>query len=173
MCRSRPSWRKTSIVPLERERVFVDTNIFVYAATRSHVQGGEGAALQAGSQAVIQALADGHFIGVTRLTVLQEILYLLTRWARQRDEPGLYDTGRQIVRSAVSLVEETLAPTVLEFSRAVEGYRPGEDFNDLLIVETMRARGITTILTTDRGFEELGVERLDPRDWHWGRAGKG
>ncbi len=173
MCRSRPSWRKRSIVPLERERVFVDTNIFVYAATRSHVQGGEGAALQAGSQAVIQALADGHLIGVTSLTVLQEILYLLTRWARQRDEPGLHDTGQQIVRSAGSLAEEKLAPTVLEFARAVEGYRPGEDFNDLLIVETMRARGITTILTTDRGFEELGVERLDPRDWHWGRAGKG
>jgi len=64
------------------------------------------------------------------------------------------------------LVDEVFAPTTEEFSRIVEEYGPNKDLNDLLIAKTMQMRSITTIISADQGFEDLGVKRSDPR--HWG-----
>jgi predicted nucleic acid-binding protein len=152
-------------MPSASDVYFIDTNIFVYAAADASIEITQLAGLQSGSQRVIRAMGAGTLRSVTSLTVLQEVLYLLTRWARQRQQAALYEAGRLIVRSALVLTDEVLAPTVLEFSRAVEAYAPDRDFNDLLIVETMRTHGITTIVSADRHMEALNVTRLDPREW--------
>ena len=110
-------------------------------------------------------MSSGRLRGITSLTVLQEVIYLLARWAQQRREPGLREAGRQIVRSTMSLVDETLVPTAWEFSRALDAYGPGKDINDLLIVEAMRTRGIETIISADRGFDALNARRRDPGGW--------
>jgi len=152
-------------VPSKRKSYFIDANVFVYAATHPPVENDDVIQLQAGSQAIVQSLAAGQMNGVTSLTVLQEILYLLARWARQRQKPELYEAGQQIVRSVTLLVDEVLAPTVLEFSQVVEEFGPNKDLNDLLIIRTMQMRGITNIITADRAFESMGVTRHDPRTW--------
>lgn len=152
-------------MPSKRDLHFIDTNVFIYAATESPIENDDIKKLQAGSQAIIQSLADGRLIGVTSLTVLEEILYLLARWARQRQDAALYQAGRKIVQAAMMLVDEVLAPTTEEFSQIVGEYGPNKDLNDLLIAKTMQMRSITTIISADQGFEDLGVKRSDPRHW--------
>jgi predicted nucleic acid-binding protein len=159
-------------VPSASDRHFIDTNVFVYAAGSMPVRKSEVAALQAGSRRVIEALAADDLVAVTSLTVLQEIIYLMARWQRQHAATGgthrqsdMHAAGCQIVRSALVLVDEVLSPSVLEFSRALEAHGSRHDFNDLLIVETMRAHRITTIISADRHFEHLGVTRRDPSEW--------
>jgi len=151
-------------LPSKRDLYFIDTNVFIYAATESSIEN-DVEKLQAGSQAVIRSLGKGQLKGVTSLTVLEEILYLLGRWARQRQDAALYQAGRKIVQAAMLLVDEVLAPTTEEFSQIVEEYGPNKDLNDLLIAKTMQMRGIATIISADRGFEDLGVKRSDPRHW--------
>jgi predicted nucleic acid-binding protein len=152
-------------VPSKRDLHFIDTNVFIYAATESPFENDNVEKLQAGSQAVIRSLADGQLRGVTSLTVLAEILYLLARWARQRPDPTLYQAGRKIVQAAILLVEEVFAPTAEEFGQIIEEYGPNRDLNDLLIAKTMQLRGLTTIISADRGFENFGLKRADPRQW--------
>lgn len=152
-------------MPSKDDLYFIDTNVFIYAATESSIENDDVEKLQAGSQAVIRSLGTGQLKGVTSLTVLEEILYLLARWARQRQDAALYRAGRKIVQAAMLLVDEVLAPTTEEFSQIVEEYGPNKDVNDLLIAKTMQMRGITTIISADRGFEHLGVNRSDPRHW--------
>lgn len=152
-------------MPSKRDLYFIDTNVFIYAATESPVEHDQVEKLQVGSQAVVRSLADGQLRGVTSLTVLAEILYLLARWARQRPDPTLYQAGREIVQAAMLLVEELLAPTAEEFGQVVDEYGPNRDINDLLIAKTMQRRGLTTIISADRGFENFGLKRADPRQW--------
>lgn len=159
-------------MPSASDRSFIDTNVFVYAAVGTPVDSPDVAALNTGSRRVVEALAAENLVAVTSLTVLQEIIYLMARWSRERPPPkgiGLQaDTrviGCQMVRSAMVLVDEVLAPSALEFSRALESYSSRDDFNDLLIVETMRAHSIATIISADRRIERLGVTRRDPREW--------
>jgi len=152
-------------LPWEDKLYFIDTNILIYAAAQPPIASDDLTQLQKGSQTIIHSLASEQFRGLTSLTVLQEVLYLMARWARQRQEPELYGDGRKIVRAAMALMNDILVPTISEFSQAIEGYGPGKDFNDQLIVQTMKTRGIKAIITADKGFESLGVERYNPRDW--------
>ena len=152
-------------MPSKRDLHFIDTNVFIDAATESPIENDDVEKLKVGSQAVIRSLADGGLVGVTSLTVLEEILYLLGRWARQRQNANLYQAGQKIVRAAMLLVDEVLAPTTAEFSQIIEEYGPNKDLNDLLIAKTMQRRGISTIISADRGFDDLGVNRSDPRHW--------
>ena len=87
-------------MPSGGELYFIDTNVFVYAAAESSARGSELDEVQIGSQRVIQDLRAGRLRGVTSLTVLREILYLLARWARQRQAPSrgkLQPSSPQIV----------------------------------------------------------------------------
>ena len=152
-------------MPSEPEVHFIDTNVFVYAASVPMDGDGELADLRAGSRRVVEELAEGRIRGVTSITVLQEVMYLLARWARQRQEPRLHQVAQRLARSTMALVDEVLAPTSLEFARAVEAYSQGRDINDLLIAETMLVRGIPVVISADRGLERLGLRRRDPREW--------
>ncbi len=149
----------------KNEVCFIDTNVFIYAAIRPPIANDSVTQLQKGSQTVIRLLASGQLQGVTSLTVLQEILYLMARWARQRQTPELYNDGRKIIRAAMSLVNEVLTPTPLEFNQAIKKYGPKKDLNDLLIYQTMLTQGIEAIITANKGFASLNVKRLDPVDW--------
>ena len=159
-------------MPSASERHLIDANVFVYAAVKSPLDAPDVADLQTGSRRVVEALATGNLVGVNCLTVLQEVIYLMARWSRQREQfrttdpqTALHEAGCRIVRSARVLVDEVLAPSVLEFSRALESHTRQHDFNDLLIVETMRAHSITSITSADRRIETLGMTRREPREW--------
>ena len=73
-------------------------------------------------------------------------------------------TGKQVVSQAMALVEEVYPLRSSEFTRALTVYEPAKhDFNDLLIAEVMRSRGLTEILTADRDYERFeDIKRVDP-----------
>ena len=60
---------------------------------------------------------------------------------------------------------ETASADCSRIPGGLNAYGPGRDLDDLLIVEAMRTRGIGTLISADRGFDELGVTRRDPREW--------
>ncbi len=101
---------------------------------------------------------------MTSLVVFQEIVYLFERWARERKDRTLVQTGKKIVSEALTLMDEVYSPSRLEFTKALATYEPGKrDFNDLLIVEAMRSHSIQEILTADRDYEQFaGIMRVDP-----------
>jgi len=134
---------------------FIDTNILVYAA------GGNGVLTEA-SRRIVEQIAANKIYAISSVTVLEEVVYLMARWARHHHDTTFYDKGKGIVNAAMALMDETLTPTPREFSRALRSWYPGNDFNDLLIVETMRTHGIETIISADKGFDLLQVSRIDP-----------
>jgi len=155
-------------VPLKKAEdpiLLVDTNIFVYATgIPEREKAPQTRSLEEACRQIILALGQGRIRAVTHLAVLQEILYLFARWARERRAPGLYETGRKAAENALALVEGVLTPTLVEFARALEGFDPrSEDFNDRLIVEGMKAHTIERILTADGRFaRHHGINVLDP-----------
>lgn len=155
-----PSERPEPSAPL-----FVDTNIFVYAAgSAEDERDPQLRALNNAAKAIILALGKGHLRGVTSLIVFQEVVYLFQRWARVRKDKRLAQTGKKIVSEALVLMDEVYTPSRWEFGRALASYEPAEkDFNDLLIVEAMRSHDLREILTADRDYEEFdGIECVDP-----------
>lgn len=157
-----------SQAPTGEERLFLDTNLFVYAAgVPLEEKDSTLQELEAAAQAIVLALGEERITGVTSLVVLQEILYLFHRWDQARRMPALRDTGRQVVADALALVKEVLTPTFLEFQRALTAYDPHrDDFNDLLILEAMRTHRIQRIVTADRGFtRHPDITVLDPREY--------
>jgi len=153
-------------LPEEGEPILFDTNIFVYAAgVPLEEKDPTLRELEAACQAIVLAVGEERLRGVTSLVILQELLYLFHRWARDRGEPALRETGRQATSEALVLMEEVFTPTLEEFRRALEAYDlEREDFNDRLLVEGMRTHGVGWILTADRSFPRLPEIRvLDPR----------
>jgi len=151
--------------PERHTPLFIDTNVFVYAAgSLEDEKDPQLRALQAAAKAIILALGEERIRAVTSLVVFQEIVYLFERWARERKDKTLAQTGKKIVSEALALMDEIYAPSRLEFTKALASYEPAKhDFNDLLIVEAMRSRGLREILTADRGYEQFeGIERVDP-----------
>lgn len=149
----------------EAPLLLLDTNIFVYATgVPEQEKVLQTRSLEEACRRIILALGQGRLRAVTHLAVLQEIVYLFSRWARERRAPVLYETGRKAAENALALVEGVLTPTLAEFARALEGFDPrSEDFNDRLIVEGMKAHRIERILTADKSFtrrDEISV--LDP-----------
>ena len=152
--------------PEEGEPILFDTNIFVYAAgVPLEEKDPTLRELEAACRAIVLAVGEERLRGVTSLVVLQELLYLFHRWARDRGEPALRESGRQAASAALILMEEVFSPTVEEFQRALGAYDPErEDFNDRLLVEGMRTHGVGWILTADRTFPRVPEIRvLDPR----------
>lgn len=134
---------------------FIDTNILIYAA-------GDNDLLTEASKRIIEQIAADKIYAVSNITVLEEVVYLMTRWARHHNNMSFYAKGKNIVNAAMTLMNEVLIPTPQEFLRALQNWYPGKDFNDLLIVETMRTRGVETIISADKGFDSMGVTRIDP-----------
>jgi len=161
-----PSPEEDEAFPEESEPIFLDTNVFVYAAgVPLEEKDPTLRELETACQAIVLGLGEERLRGVTSLVVLQELLYLFHRWARDRGEPALREAGRQAASDALALMEEVFTPTLEEFQRVLEAYNPEqEDFNDRLLVEALRTHGVRWILTADRSFPRVrGIRTLDPR----------
>lgn len=149
--------------PRTREPVFLDTNVIVYAMGRSPQAAPATRALETACRRIVAALGQGELEAVTSLVVLQELIYLLARWRRAGRGPGL-PAPQRVVRNVVGLCREVFTPTLAELQQALRGYASHRhDFNDRLIVQAMRARGIARIVTADRDFERTReIRRVDP-----------
>jgi hypothetical protein len=135
--------------------IFLDTNVQVYAAGRSH-------RLKEPCLRVLQMAARHRLSFVTDAEVLQELLHRYT--AIRSWEP----LGRESLDSFSELMQGLTEPIyALDVSRAAEfvDTHPRMQARDLLHLAVMSRLGVTQIVSADRGFDEVaGIERLDPAD---------
>lgn len=133
--------------------VFIDTAVIMYAAGRSHP-------LREPCRAIIDRITADRLDGVTSAEVIQEILHRFAGSERRA-------LGVAMARHALDVFAPVLPVTHQVMDRMpalVEGY-PGLAARDLVHLATCLEEGITTIVSPDRGFDDVPqVARVDPGD---------
>ena len=134
-------------------RVFLDTNIFLYAAGQEHEH-------QATCRDLLRRCADGELDATTNVEVIQEILYVLSRRGRRHE--GLLLAGHilTLFPEMLPVVREDLAYA----SKLLEGNQ-NLSTRDAVHAATMKRNNISVIITTDRHFDSVpGIKRLAPSE---------
>jgi len=132
-------------------RVFLDTNIFLYAAGRPHPERDACARL-------LRRVADGSLEATVNTEVVHEILYVLTRRGRRKDAlalarhvealfPDLLPVTRDDMREALQLLED----------------HPGLSVRDAVHAATMLRNGLRTVASVDSDFDQIPeIRRIAP-----------
>lgn len=131
--------------------VFLDSNVFLYAA-------GAGHPLRAPCQALLARVGDGALAATTSVEVVQEVMHVAAR-------RGQRDAAAALADALLALFPGLLSVTPAVVSRASELFRGHPDLSvrDALHAATMLENGIDTIVTADRHFDSLdGLRRVDP-----------
>ncbi len=136
-------------------RIFVDTNVAIYAAGREHP-------LKQPSKEILRLAAARPRDFFTDAEVLQELLH---RYLALR----MWPAGKNAVRGFAALmkgsIESVSAEDVERAADLADDYAPELSARDLLHVAVMLRAGSQTIATADKSFDRLadnGIERLDP-----------
>ena len=133
--------------------VFVDTNVFLYAAGGEHP-------LRDACRQLLARIADGEVAAATSCEVLQELLHVLTR-------RGLRREAVELTRSILALVPQILPVRREEVALACELLAGDGVLNarDAIHTATLRDHGIDTIVSADRHFDGIdGIRRVDPSE---------
>jgi hypothetical protein len=132
-------------------RVFLDTNVFLYAAGASPTR--RDACAQ-----VLRRVADGSLEATTNTEVVQEILYVLARRGRR-------DDGRKLARSVTALFPDLLPVTrddMVEVCELLRRY-PALSVRDAVHVSTMLRNGVRTVVSVDSDFDQVSeIRRVAP-----------
>lgn len=128
----------------------VDANVLVYAVA--------GDELGKRCRAILAAVAGGELDGVTSTAVLEEVWHL--------ELSGRIENLSGQAARALSLFAPPLPITAATFARALAIDAPQMlGANDRIHVATCLEHGIASILSGDRGFDEIAlIERIDPLD---------
>jgi predicted nucleic acid-binding protein len=133
---------------------FIDTAIIMYAAGGDHP-------LRAASREILQRVSDGDIDGVISVEVIQEIVHRFARIGR-----GTIGQAQAI--EAMDLFAPVLPVTHALMRRVPEfaARYPGLDSRDVVHVATCVHEGIATIISPDRGFDDVAeVRRIDPAEF--------
>jgi len=132
-------------------QVFIDTNIFLYAAGASHP-------LREGCANVLRRVADGSLDATINSELVQEILYMLARRGRR-------DDALKLAGHLTSLFPDLLAVTradVVKACRLLRQY-PGLSVRDAVHVATMLGNGLKTVVSVDPDFDQVSdIRRVAP-----------
>jgi len=136
-------------------RVFVDTNIPMYAAGKEHPY-------RDPCRSIIRAIASGSVDAVTDAEVFQEILYRYL-YINKREQ------GLVIFDKFQTLMGEGILPVTMRdvgLARELVVTCPALSPRDLIHVAVMIHHEVRHILSTDRGFDPVEeVIRIDPVDF--------
>lgn len=135
------------------KRVLLDSNVFLHAL-------GTDAALRAACTSIIDAVSDDRLAGEAVVVVINEIVHV--RHRRTGDRHRAVADGRAAAQVVVlHPIDEVDTASALAAFEAHEGLQ----MNDAVLVAVARRYGLTTILSTDRGFDGIpGLRRIDPAD---------
>jgi len=132
-------------------RIFLDANVFLYAAGAAHP-------LKAVCGKLLDRVAHGSLNATTSVEVIQEILHV---YSRRGSIPVAVALG---VRSAMLFPD--LLPITRENVMAACQWmvrHPGLSSRDAIHVATMLANSITRIVSTDTDFDRVKeIERIPP-----------
>jgi predicted nucleic acid-binding protein len=139
--------------------IFVDANIPIYAAGRSH-------ALKEPCNEIIHIVARYPERFVSDAEVVQELLHRYMAL-------NLYEQGREVIQRFANVLHDRIEPlnvadvvSALTLAELVRGLSA----RDLIHLAIMSRLGVDAIVSADRGFNNVpGVNRLDPGDLNsWG-----
>lgn len=131
--------------------VFIDTSILMYAAGGDHP-------LREPCAAVMRSIREGSTEATTSVEVIQEILH---RFLSIRDPK----TGRDLAKRTMDTFAPVLPVTHALMRRVPDLAKryPALAARDLVHVATCVHEGITEIISTDRGFDQVAeLQRIDP-----------
>lgn len=133
--------------------IFVDANIFMYAAGAPH-------ACKEDSVALVAAIALGEVAAATSVEVLREILHryrAINRWA---DGASAFDRVRVIMDPIVDITLDDI-----DAARALLEAHASASARDCIHVATARRLRCEAICSYDRGFDAIDtVRRVTPAD---------
>ena len=132
-------------------RVFLDTNIFLYAAGTAHP-------LREACEKVLRQVVDGTLDATANSEVVQEILYVLARRGRRED-------GLALAGYLISLFPDLLPVAREDIGQACELLRrhPRLAVRDAIHAATMLRNGVKTIVSVDPDFDQIPqIKRLAP-----------
>jgi uncharacterized protein len=132
-------------------RVFLDTNIFLYAAGGEHP-------LKTPCADLIARVGNGDIDAVTSSEVVQEILYVLSR-------RKLLTEGVQLATEVMDMFPDLLPVTGADIQHACHILQdhPNLPVRDAVHCSVMSAHGITRVVTADSHFDQIpGIQRIDP-----------
>jgi predicted nucleic acid-binding protein len=132
-------------------QVFLDTNIFLYAAGASHP-------LREACAKVLRRVADGSLDATINSEVVQEVLYVLTRRGRR-------DEALKLAGHLTSLFPDLLAVTRDDVVGACALLRqyPGLSVRDAIHAGAMLRNGLRTVVSGDSDFDQISeIRRVAP-----------
>jgi predicted nucleic acid-binding protein len=132
-------------------QVFLDTNIFLYAAGAPHP-------LREACVKVLRHVADGSLDATINSEVIQEILYVLTRRGRRGD-------ALKLAGHLTALFPDLFAVTRDDVVGACELLRqyPRLSVRDAVHVGTMLRNGLQTLVSVDSDFDQVSeIRRVGP-----------
>ncbi len=130
-------------------KVFIDSNIPMYAAGRAHAH-------REPSIRFLQRVQSGEVEGCTSTEVLQEILYRYSALRLREVAANVYDLFVEVcpVIFDVTLADTDLARTLLLDVEAISA-------RDAVHAAVMRNHGVDRIASYDRGFDDVpGIRRF-------------
>lgn len=131
--------------------VFVDTNVFLYAAGAEHP-------LREPCRGVLRRWETGALAATSSSEVIQEILYVLRRRGEQEKALVLARRLMDLFPDLLPVTREAMALTC----RIVE-LHPELSTRDAVHAGTMLHHGIASIVSTDTDFDALGeITRIPP-----------
>lgn len=134
--------------------IFIDTAIIMYAAGADHP-------LRAPSRDILQRVGDGDIDGVISVEVIQEIVHRFARVSRP-------EIGLAQAIEAMDLFAPVLPITHALMRRVPElaARYPSLDSRDVVHLATCVHEGIGTIISPDRGFDQVAeLRRIDPAEF--------
>jgi uncharacterized protein len=131
--------------------VFIDTSVVMYAAGGDHP-------LRDPCQRIIEGISDGSIDGVTSAEVVQEILHRFLAIGRQEEGATLAERTQDLMAPVLPITHALMRRVPL-----LAGRYPSLAARDLVHVATCLHEGITEIVSTDRGFDQVAeLRRIDP-----------
>ncbi|NLT06948.1 MAG: type II toxin-antitoxin system VapC family toxin [Solirubrobacterales bacterium] len=133
-------------------RVYLDTNVFVYAV-------GGHSPLREPARAVLDAVVRGRLRGETSTHAIQEF----ARQRLRREDPQATVHARQAV--AICSVVHPIDRDTLLATLSVVDRNPALDAADAVHVAVAERQGLAVLVSADSDFDGVaGIERVDPRD---------
>ena len=132
-------------------QVFLDTNVFLYAAGASHP-------LREACAKVLRRVAEGSLDATINSEVIQEILYVLIRRGRRVD-------ALKLANDLALVFPDLLAVTRDDLLRACELLQqyPRLSVRDAVHVGTMLRNGLRTVVSVDSDFDQVSeIRRIEP-----------
>lgn len=135
-------------------RVFIDTNIPMYAAGKEHP-------LKKSCLFILESIAKGEMEAFTDTEVLQEILYRYFNINERETGLKIFDLFATIMDGSILPVRHSdiMQARLLAEKEAADNLSP----RDLIHLAVMLNNGIKHIITADRGFAGIpGIEVIIP-----------